>query len=325
MTGISSPVMIYVLFLFSIAYGLYELGLYFIAFIISLLGIALPFLIEYFRYQTQLKTEYAITDKYVLFKFHNGFKFKIHSIPVEDIVKIHVTKEKDNIGTIAIVTNEKVDFVTYNGRTGKRRYHPTLEFIENFNSVTSLLNQLISQNKARKLVYKKPTVSGEKLKLTKLLFVVVVSFMSLYLTDFFILPSKLVSDQGVSKSRIYIESDKRSTVDLGGQYKTQKGYSFSTDAYFPEIGKGDLELQISPIFKIVNGVNNNNMDYSDRLSSSLNHLITRYAFLFVYCIVAGGFLTIYNKNIIDSELFMKAVLSSLGFLGLFYLVWKNHN
>lgn len=326
MTGVSSTITIYAIFLISIIYAMYELGFHFIAIIITFLGITVPFLVEYLRYKNQLRTEYAITDKYVLFKIFNVLSFKIHAIPIEDIFKIHLTHEIKNIGTIILVTSKSVNFTTYNGRTGQKRDHPTLEFISDCDQISQLLKKLIANNPKKNFVYKEPTITGIKLKTTKILFAVFISFMSVYLADFFLLPSNTIIDKGNLMNRNLVESDySRHPEDMGGHYQTKQGISFNTSGYYPELGISELELQISPIFKIVTGVKNNRMDFTDRLSSSLNHLITKCAYFFAYFVIVSGFFIIRNKTIVNAELLGKVVMSAIGFLFVLYLAWRIHN
>ena len=326
MTGVSSVVMLYTMLLLAITYGLYELGFQFYGIIIFVLGATIPFLWEYFNYKNRLKTEYAITKKYVLFKIYNGFRNVIHTIPIEDLIKIYLTKEIKDIGTITLITNGSVGFSTYSGRTGLRRDHPTLEFVRDSEKVAKILNTLIANHPRKKLTYQKPIISGWQLKVAKAIYVLIIGFMTIYLADFFLFPPLTLTDQGQLINRNLVDTDyQRGPEDMGGHYKTRLRQSFNTFDYFPELGRDDLELELSPIFKIVKGVKSEKMDYSDRLSSSLNHLITKCAYFLVYFVMLGGFLILRKKQVIDKELFGKVIMSAVGFLGVLYLIWRIHN
>lgn len=328
MTGPSSLFLIYCIYLTSVTYAFYEQGYHLSAFSIAFIGFTFPFLIDYLKYVNYSKTKYAISDKYVLFKFYNGWKFKIYAIPKEEIIQVHLTKEVNNFGTITLVTANNVEFSTYHGRTGARRDHPTLEFIENYDEVAALLKKMISSNPVKRLSYQVPMITGIKLKTAKIILAVVFGFMTIYLTDFFILPSKSVTDKGAFMERTIVESNQRGRTkehDLGGHYQTAKKYSFNTLDYFPDFSNEELELQISPIFKIVKGVKTYRMDYTDRLSSSLNSEFTKYTFLLTYIVIVVGFFTIRKKQIIIAELLGKVVMSAIGFIFVLYLVWRIHN
>jgi len=104
--------MIYSLLFFSIADGFYSSSSPLLSGLVLALGLSAPFVYEFVRYLNQRKTQYAVTEKYLLFKFFNGIKYSIKAIKIKDITSItlvEIEKEKD-IGTLILVTQLHVGF-----------------------------------------------------------------------------------------------------------------------------------------------------------------------------------------------------------------------
>lgn len=321
MTGASSTLAIYIVLLVLSTYGLFNSGHYLTGGFLFMLGLSLPFLLEYWTYRNRTKTRYVITSDAILFRHFNGFRYIVHSIPFHSISNFYLADTIDDLGSILIYASPKPKFSSYNGKTGLKRMTASFESIPHPKEVLELLARQQKRYPPKVLHYQEPRIGGPLLKITRVILALFICSMSVYLIDFFALPTRLVPDKGFYEGKV-VQHSKTGEAYVGGHYQTQKGYWFSTEHYYPELGYGAMELKASPILDIVKGIKTERMDYTDRLTSSINNGIVAVIFGITFLVMAGGLFKLHDKQEVNYELWMQVTVASAFFIVLLLYAWS---
>jgi len=320
MTGLSSIFMIYLFFLITVAYLLSELGYEMAAILIGIIGIIFPFAYELIRSAILRKTQYAITEKYVLFKFFNGFKYYIKAIPMEQIIRPHLMEMNNGKGTVFVITNRKEDFTTYNGQTSEKQNHPTLELLEDYEKAFALINKYKTTQKLEVPRYQEPLISESVLKYSKYIYIFLLSIMSIYSIDYYVIPNNIQVDQIVEvKQGAHTRSSKN------GNYLTEKGYRFSMPNYLPKMEGMQVSLKTTFLYGTVKEVIELENNHQKLLTSGLNRITFKFSFFLLLLILLISTALIYNKKVITKEFYFKILLSIIVFSGMLYLFWHLNN
>lgn len=175
-------------------------------------------------------------------------------------------------------------------------------------------------------MYTDPVSAKKYVKILQLVLLSVFISMTVYLVDYFVLPTYNDSDSlNYNEFSIYTIPRYRSVVDLGGKVVTKKGYVFNTKYNYPRFESEIIVMEISPIFNTVKVVKTNDVDHSHTLESSLNLKLTLGFFILTYLVIIGNLFMLNGKNEMKTEDLMKSLMSSVVFLGVLYLCWGLHN
>ena len=313
-TGVSSFTTIYSAVVLLISYNLYQQS-WILAITFALAAFLLPFIYEYWRCFTLSKTQYAVTDQFVLFKLFNGIKSEIHAIPLEEIYDIKLVDYGKNQGAVLLIVNQRQKFITYSLVDGTKQDHPTIELNESPSPIYSLIHDRI---KIRPLKYQPPSTSQSALSLLRKCCLAIIVMMSIYLIDYYLLPTSSHEDTVEVEIRKFTLG-----INLGGQYITKQGYSFSTYD-FTFLKNKPVLLEHSKLFGITKTVIiPNGINY--RLKSSLNGRVTRCLYFITYFLLLANYLRIRNPKSIDQDAFIMTVISSIGTIFVLIVFWILHN
>ncbi len=316
MTGISSIVFIYLIFLISLFQELSRHSLPLAVFIL-MLGLISPFMYEIIRCKSLKKTKYAVTNKYVLFKFFNGIKYRIKAIPFEDIVKTNLVRHQDGKGTIYLITRKKFNITTYNGSTGKKQDWPTIELVDDFIKINRLISEKIKSGIKNYPVYQPPMISKGVLKVTRFIYVSLLFIFSICLIDFYLLPVKAHVDTIVLAKSGY-ENDQIQN----GIYLTESGLKFSSRNYSPSLKNKSANISRTRLFRMVKKVALIKSNKRIALISGLNEIMFVVVYFVVLAALLIGYWLIYNKERITQELYGKIIVSICVYM--FFLWYISH-
>lgn len=92
-------------------------------------------------FRKQKKTRYLITNQRIIFQLPGGRKTKTHSLPLDWIKEIEISKEGDNQGTLllSLAEGKKSSFKTINLKTDQPRKKISLEMVEDPDEVFSII------------------------------------------------------------------------------------------------------------------------------------------------------------------------------------------
>ena len=197
------------------------------------------------------------------------------AIPIERIKSIHLTYDEDGCATFYFAA-PGYSFRTKDLFTRKSRSYPTFEIIADYHELEQFLREKIKGNEVRPVPYQEAVVGARTVAVTQWIFTLAAFYGCLLLFDFYLLPEQIHEDKILlmARNEHEVEVDGRftsgtTTVDLGGSYRTEKGFYFRTDAYFGfEADRRDISITVSPIFKMVKGISDYRMDYTSRLDST---------------------------------------------------------
>lgn len=132
-----------------------------------------------------------------------------------------------------------------------------------------------------------------------------------FLVDYWILPTQVVTDQVEVQHRYAAKDQYGTTVEYGGTYKTQTGLSFGTeDFFYPEFVGNNLQIEYSPLFRTVKDVYLNGKSYRTHLNTFM-HGISSFFHGITVLVLIGGRLVIWDKTrkeTINGELVMQIVM-----------------
>ena len=328
MSGAVSPVVLYSIVTLAIASVIYNAGYSVWAVLFGFFAAILPFGYEYFRYRNQLKTQYAITKNYVLYKLFNGFTYRVKTIPLNNILDAQLLdiKEDSLRGTVLLVTQNIKGLSQFRKRADFSKYHPALESVQDYERAHRLIHTLIAPLPKTRLTYQAPLASQHVLKPVKVVMTLLLAYMAIYMIDFFVLPTHQVNDHVFASTRVGMhDGDTHSDIDLGGRFVTQSGITFFMDSRYPDVQSEKLEIHLTPVFKIVKKVKTPERDFSDKLESSLHSWISRIGYFLSFIAIFVGLSHLYRRNEIQVELLWKIVIAPLFFLLLYYLAWRLNN
>lgn len=137
---------------------------------------------------------------------------------------------------------------------------------------------------------------------TKILFCIPLLFI-LFITDFYLLPKKIINDKIIGYSQIVIKhrnkfSTSSSKESVGNIFFTEKGYQFSMRDTFIE--EQEITIGQSYIFQNINTIYSQKRDYSEKLMSGLNGA----SFFFIVGLVITAIISLlllkFNKNLSEN-------------------------
>ncbi len=310
-TGLTSILTLYMMFIGVLFYLIYSSGFEIIAIIGGIIGVIFPFVFDYIKYKNNQKTEYAITDKYVLFKFYNIIDYKVKALPISSICKTHVVESQDGKGTIYLISNQKESFSTYDGKTMKKQDHITLEYLKEYRYVNSMLGELIKENNLKVEIYKEPVVGGKIVKFTKVALAIIIGFLSIYTVDYYAIPT------------IYRES-KVAKQFSWKKYETLNGYKFNL--YKPaRILNKNVVFQTTRIFRTVKQIRLESKEHIMQLSSGLGNKIFIVVFYIFFLINIGCFLKLYGKERIRKIEFIRILIATIATFLILWTIWYDLN
>lgn len=126
---------------------LFAIAFYPIVLIALLVLVVVGSYFVYLKNNQKHHIRYAITSQQVLFQLPKRWSkgHELHHINFDNIrvVEIYADPDFDNVGVvfIKVKNNKSIRFKTRNLRTGKKRYLPTLELIDNPQKVVELIQQ----------------------------------------------------------------------------------------------------------------------------------------------------------------------------------------
>jgi len=87
------------------------------------------------------KTRYLITNQRIIFQLQNGFRRKIHSLPLNRLKDFEIKKDGELSGVIflKLMPQYKPNFKTHNIKNNNARNHLTLELVENPEEVLAII------------------------------------------------------------------------------------------------------------------------------------------------------------------------------------------
>src|SRR5690606_19246801 len=129
----------------------------------------------------------------ILFKFFNGLKYTIHSIPLKCIINNYTVEEGNGQRTILFIHNCGTTFKTFNWKTGFRRDWPSYESIQNHSEALLLLGELTKDN-PKKLIYVAKIASKRSIRIFQTILLFIVCIMTLNLIDLYLLPKEKIND-----------------------------------------------------------------------------------------------------------------------------------
>lgn len=145
---------------------------------------------------------------------------------------------------------------------------------------------------------------------------ITIAFLAIYMIDYHLLPQKTVLDtvKTYKINKVYYKTSGWRTT--GANYKTQKGYFFSTAKHFyRDLLDSELEMKCTPIFHIVKHMHAPNINHKYTLSSGFNGL-SGFFFLLSLIIFSISRVIIGSKKEIDSFLMTKLLI----FNGFYFIV-----
>lgn len=325
-TFVTSPVIIYFALLTPIIIKIYQNEQIIFAILLFIIYTIYPFLHEYIRFRINQKTEYAITDSHVLFKFFNGINYSTHMIPIKSISKIHTIREEDNFETIMFITNVELKFNTYDTRTGNKRDWPTFEYIQNHLELKLLLKDLIKENESNKISYHPNLASKKSIGIFKSILLSITCIMFVNIFDFYLLPKNIIQDVALSSyKKLYEYRNSKTYTELGGKYFTQNGHTINTKYYYPELTGSPITIYLSPIFSNITHLYSVKKNYTPFLTSSFHQIIYLTAFLFFLSINIYGLFQLNYSGSLTLETFEVLVFRSIGGFIILALAWRLFN
>ncbi|MEZ4886381.1 MAG: hypothetical protein R3E32_16720 [Chitinophagales bacterium] len=145
--GLISAIAVVLIYMFYMTANWLGFGL---AIFITTIATTLP---DIFKYIRKKNTEYAFNKNGVFFKLWGLGGTNIHFIDFADIDQITYVEYKEKRGVIYFMSNKDFYFRTYDFATGKERFHPTFEMIED---VIEMRNRL--EVYRREKIAAKPTI-----------------------------------------------------------------------------------------------------------------------------------------------------------------------
>ena len=108
----------------------------------------IAFIPEILKILQRKKTKYIVSNQRIIFKLWKNGMSDVFSIPFSEMNGVVVTREteKDGVIHLAVKNPWRIKFNTYNLSSGERRHQPTLEMIENVESVASFIRKGIQEN-----------------------------------------------------------------------------------------------------------------------------------------------------------------------------------
>lgn len=109
---------------------------------------------DLFKYLRKRNTEYAFNKDGVFFKLWSWGTTRVHFIDFEDIDEIRYVEYEEKRGVLHFMSNKEFYFQTYDFATGKERFHPTFEMVENVVELKEKM-EVYRQQKKHQLMAKK--------------------------------------------------------------------------------------------------------------------------------------------------------------------------
>jgi len=142
----------------------------------------------FFGHEINLKAKYAITKKSVLFKYYKRRKYKVHRVLMKNIIAVQHVGNKDETGTLYLITAKKVAFETSPILNDILLDHPVLESIPHAENVKELIQSRIKNNPPRSLSYRPPSISKQQKKIAEMVLGMLLIIMLYIGFDKYLLP-----------------------------------------------------------------------------------------------------------------------------------------
>ncbi|KAA3639414.1 MAG: hypothetical protein DWQ02_03735 [Bacteroidetes bacterium] len=304
-------------------------GILMIKLAIFVIGLILPFLVNYLNDNYRQRTQYMITRDGLFFRLGKSRrKIHYHFIPFENIVKASYEEYHDKSGVLHFFVKEQVDFKTEEFHSGRLRYHPTFESIGNVIEVWNLFNETkaryIQPDPVEWSVPNSEINVTEKKSLVKTAFLVVQSvlviIMSLYVFDFYFLSPQTTVDQ-LAEIKTNQQWYRNHTTPTGGGYLTKKGLRFSiSDFTFHKKENLDMEITYSPVFRSVKDVRIDGVSFKKRLTSDLNGFLSGFHFVTLF-VLLGSRILVDRKETLTNDFLLRVAISNVVFLMMSGIIW----
>lgn len=148
-------------------------------------------------------------------------------------------------------------------------------------------------------------------------FTPVLILSAINMVDFFFIPKKSVSDQLVTRRKLY-RSHKYGRTLVGYHYRTKKGFEFSISD--GSILDNKIDIKHTLIFKTVTYVRTIKKEYTEKLSSNLNGIIKYFHFLLLISLIVSITIFISGKQISRNAYLNIIIFNPLLFVVLLYMM-----
>ena len=187
MTGASSNLILYLVFLFVVARVVYgETGLV-SAIPFFLFGGVLVLVFEVLRNRSNKKIRYAVTTHFLLIKYDYFVFKKIAAIPLSKVISIAPIKYEDGTTTLLFPNYNERRIKTIDFVTGKRRDHTSFEHIADGDKVIKLITHLIKDNELPPLQYQHSMMSESVVSVTRKIYQLLIFVSVFYMVNFYLL------------------------------------------------------------------------------------------------------------------------------------------
>ncbi|MEO1626815.1 MAG: hypothetical protein AAFV25_16805 [Bacteroidota bacterium] len=269
-------------------------------------------------------TYYAFTKDRVLFHVSYQHKTYLRALPFDKIARITYQEEEGGYGVIHFVPIGDPDLESLNLTNGSKRHYPTFEAIKEVRQTWEQLNRIHSQAEVQQGVRKniaayraeEKTAKPLPIRIPTLFLTFLVIGLFAYGIDFYLLPTRTITDRLVSFTEIGVD------YDGGTSSRTQKGLTFGVSRPFmsPRYS-GELIITHSPIFRSVKDVKYTGISYQHNLTNDLNNMGLYLHSLTFLVFLVSRILLFSEENRANKELVTKVFIASGLFLFYSLFVW----